>query len=364
MEILDRIAQEVLSKADFELLRMSLLGEPSQLQLDSFLSGWDIEAAPISEPMLLSYLMKMHPELAFPETLRPRLSGLLSFCRYQFLNLVGHFGTFTRALKSEGIDFLIMKGGAMKALRPDFPRWMGDIDILVPEKEYHKAEEVARQCGFTISHSIQSMDLSKNGQGLMDVHRYVLIFTGKERAINAGLFARSIPTRVFGVEARMPSREDLLFLLLVNLVRNLADASSHESVLYCFYDVQFLLEQGEYAFNWTVVKENAIQTGSRAHLVLAARFLNGVIPGLFPEEKLENPGERAIHRLEVWVGYRRYVLMKERAQIEEFNIIKALRNGRPLIPYVALRMRYFIHKRLQFCTGFTQHFLKVRNYSV
>ena len=364
MEILNRITQETLSKADKELLSLSL-SEPSQQRLDNFLAGWDIEAAPIAEPILLSYLMKMHPELVFPESIRPRLSGLLNFCRYQFLNLVGHFGTYTHALQAEGIEFLIMKGGAIKALRPEFPRWMGDIDILVPEKDYHKAEEVAVRCGYSVSHSIQSMDLSQNGKECLDVHRYVLIFTGKERTINADLFARSTPTKVFSAEARMPSREDLLFLLLVNLIRNLADDSSHDSVLYSFFDAKFLLEHQEgSSFNWNIVWENARHTESRAHLVLAARFLNGVIPGLFPEEKLDSPGEDAVRRLEVWVGYRRYVLMKERAQIGEFNVKKALSDGRPFFPYVALRIRYAIHKRLQFCTGITQHILKVRNYGI
>lgn len=364
MEILDRIVRETLSSDKLELLRLSFSGEPSQQRLDGFLAGWDIEKAPIAEPMLLSYLMKMHPELSFPEAIRPRLAGLLSFSRYQFLNLVGHFGTFTRALKAEGIDFLIMKGGAMKALRPDFPRWMGDIDILVPEQDYRKAEDVAVKCGYSVSHSMQSMDLSQNGQGFMDVHRYVLIFTGKERTINADLFKRSVLTRVFGVETRMPSKEDLLFLILVNLVRNLADASSQESIIYSFYDVKFLLEQEDgRPFDWSVVHENAVKTGARAHLVLAARFLNGAVPGLFPEEKLESPGEDAVSRLEEWVGYRRFVLMKERAQIGgEYNVVKAIRGGRPAIPYIALRARFAVHKRLQFCTGITRKILRSKGF--
>jgi len=364
MEILNHIAQETLSKADSELLRLSL-AEPSQRRLDSFLAGWDIEAAAIAEPILLSYLMKLHPELVFPESIRPRLSGLLNFCRYQFLNLVGHFGTYTHALRAEGIDFLIMKGGAIKALRPEFPRWMGDIDILVPEKDYQKAEEVAVRCGYSVSHSIQSMDLSQNGKEFLDVHRYVLIFTGKERTINADLFARSVPARVFSVEARMPSREDLLFMVLVNLVRNLADDSSQESILYSFFDVKFLLEpQENHPFNWEVVRKNAAQTDSREHLLLAIRFLNSVVPGLVSEEKLDNPGEKVVHNKLVWVAYRRYILMKERAQIGEFNVKKALREGHPFFPYVALRIRYAVHKRLQFCTAFTQHALKVRNYAI
>ena len=84
MEILNSIAQETLSKAALELLRLSLSGDPSQQELDDFLAGWDIEAAPIAEPILMSYVMKMHPELVFPEAIRPRLNGLISFCRYQY----------------------------------------------------------------------------------------------------------------------------------------------------------------------------------------------------------------------------------------------------------------------------------------
>ena len=127
----------------------------------------------------------------------------------------------------------------------------------------------------------------------------------------------------------MLSREDLLFGIMVNLFRNMADNSSLDSVLYSFFDVQYLLEGP--GFNWDLVRQNAAKTGTKAHLVLAARFLNDVVPGLFPEEELENPGDE-LRKMLIHMYYRRYVLRVEQEALGDFNIIRTFRSGRPMIP--------------------------------
>lgn len=361
MDALKRISQETLSDVNRRILKLALAGEATQERLDSFLSSWNIEEAPLTEAIMLSYLMKLHPELRFPESISPRLSGLLPFCRYKYLDLVRYFGTYARALQAHGIEFLVMKGGAMKALRPDFPRWLGDIDILVHEKDYPKCAPIAKLLGFEIHPAKQSTDLYKNGNGVLDVHRFIPMSTGRERAINADLFARSVATRVFNAEARMLSREDLLFGILVNLFRNMADNSSLDSVLYSFFDVQYLLEGP--GFNWDIVRQNAAKTGTKAHLVLAARFLNDAVPGLFPEEELENPGNE-LRKMLIHMYYRRYVLRVEQEALGDFNIIRTFRSGRPMIPYVWDRLCYLMHKGMQFCPSFCERALRKRNYTV
>ena len=349
-EDLSRITQETLSESDRLLLQLSLCGAPSQEQLDAFLDGWDLDSAPLTEAVLLSYLCKMHPGLQVPDKIGPRLSGLLNYCRFQYLQLVGQFGTYAHALEAQGIPFLVMKGGAMKALRPAFPRWMGDIDLLIPERDFRRAAQVATTCGFTACPSEQSFDLKKDGRNVLDIHHFVMMHTGREKAINDSLFARATPARIFSVPAMMPSREDLLFMTLVNLVRNLSDGSSHDSVIYSFFDVQFLLESREgRAFDWAVVRDNAARTGTTGYLKAARQFLHSVVPGLLPDSELPPVSEKKIDQVCTWIRFRRDILRPERDRIEEFNPWKAIRGGKPFFPYIADRLRFACHKRLQHC---------------
>ncbi len=352
MTHLDRIVQETLTESDQLLLRLSLSDHPSQERLDAFLDGWELDTAPMREAVLLSYLLKMHPELHCPESIRPRLNGLLSYCRFQYLQLVGQFGTYCHALEAEGIRFLVMKGGAMKALRPDFPRWMGDIDLLVPEEDFRKAAQIAAQAGFTLFHSIHSIDLKKDGRNVLDVHQFVMMHTGKERLANPGFFARATPMRVFSVQAMMPSREDLLFMTLINLGRNLAGGASKDSILYSFFDVQFMLEPQEgRTFDWQIVRDVAKLTGSATLLVIAAQFLNAVIPGLVPEKELPEVSDTELEKKWIWTRYWREILHPERDRLGEFNIKKAIQEKTRPIPYITGRLHYAFIKRQQHWTN-------------
>ena len=360
-EDLLRITRETLTPSDRLLLQLSLCGEPAQEQLDAFLDGWNLDTAPLTEAVLLSYLLKMHPTLRVPDKIGPRLNGLLSYCRFQYLQLVGQFGTYAHALEAEGIPFLVMKGGALKALRPDFPRWMGDIDLLVPERDFRRAARVATSTGFTTTPSEQSFDLKKDGRNVLDVHHFVMMHTGREKTINPDLFARAAQTRIYSVQAMMPSREDLLFMTLVNLVRNLADGSSPDSVIYSFFDIQFLLtpEQGR-TFDWAVVRDNAARTGTTGYLEAARQFLHSVVPGLLPDSELPPVTEKEIEKVCTWIRFRRDVLRPERERIEEFNPWKAIRGGKPFFPYIADRLQFACHKRLQHCTGTCTRILRRR----
>ncbi|MCR5710112.1 MAG: nucleotidyltransferase family protein [Bacteroidales bacterium] len=358
MYTIDTLLNLALTEDDLQLIRLSLSEEPGQESLDAFLDGWDMDSAPMTVAVLLSYLMKMHPELAFPESLRPRLGGLLSYCRFQYLKLVGQFGTYCHALEEAGIRFLVMKGGAMKALRPDFPRWMGDIDLLVRQEDFRRASQIASEAGFTICPSEQSIDLKKDGRNVLDVHQYVMMHTGRERAANEGFFERASRERIFSVEALLPSREDLLFITLVNLVRNLADETSRDSIIYAFFDVNFLVEaQKDHSFDWGVVRRDAAITGTTGYLEVARRFLCSVVPGLIPDGVLEPVSEEGVGEVLTWIRFRREVLRPERDIIEEFNPFKALRSGKRPIPYVAQRLRFALHKRLQHFDGACKHIL-------
>ena len=353
-KVLEHLGQEVLGGDERRLLVLALSPSVSQNELDTFLKDWDIEAVPIHSVILLAYLMKIHPELTFPDSVLPRLKGVLTFCRFQSLKLFAHFSKIAGALNDRQIPFVILKGGAMKVYRPDFPRWMGDVDILVREADFPAAEKAAEDLGYFPFRCDHSTDLRLAGtdESVVDLHHYNQIRTGKELLLCNDLFRRSLPKRMFSSDGLLPCREDMVFISLVNLYKNLSDKTSTESVLNTFFDLHFLLGTpdpvgGDGRFDWEIVHENARKTGSGIQVWLAAAFVSSLFPGLFPEGFLSEriDGKEAEAHC-VRLMYRREVLSPLRTEIGEFNLVKAFRTVRPLAPYIARRARFFFLKRV------------------
>ena len=64
--IFDKVKQELLPPDDERMLKIALSANPTQEELDDFLSTWDIEKAGSHRALMLSYCMKAHLELKFP----------------------------------------------------------------------------------------------------------------------------------------------------------------------------------------------------------------------------------------------------------------------------------------------------------
>ena len=52
-KVLSQLTQEILESGERQLLALALSSDVSQEQLDEFLKGWDIEAAPFPSVILL-----------------------------------------------------------------------------------------------------------------------------------------------------------------------------------------------------------------------------------------------------------------------------------------------------------------------
>ena len=239
--ILDGFKYEVITKSDELLLNLIFSEKTTQENLDKFLNEWDIEVMGGHKALMLAYFMKLHPELKFTDYVAPRLKGLLQFLRFQNMRLISHYTKIGNELKRNGIEFLIFKGGCIKHLRPDFPRVMGDIDILVHEKDYIKAGKIVEQMGYDTSWDIHSVDihLKDSKEGIMDIHKYIIMLSENEKAFIPDLFKRAKKENVFGIEALVPCNEDLLFISLVNMVRNLRNKTSYAGIPYTLFDCNF-----------------------------------------------------------------------------------------------------------------------------
>ena len=92
--------------------------------------------------------------------------------------------------------------------------------------------------------------------------------------------------------------EDLLFISLVNMTRNLTHKTSWHGVLFALFDVKYLIESKK-DFNWDIVIENAQKTKTQMQMCLATGFINKIVPNLLPEKintalklAIKNMGEK------------------------------------------------------------------------
>ena len=119
------------------------------------------------------------------------------------------------------------------------------------------------------------------------------MFTGKEEALNDGLFARAMDRRLFSVQGLLPCPEDMVFIALVNLYKNLAKNQTQESSLTTFFDLKYLISLKE-DFNTEIVLEDARVSGGAFEVLFASKLAESVVPGLFPAGwmgKMEIPGK-------------------------------------------------------------------------
>lgn len=311
------LESDLSSEKDRQILRLALSSGNTQEDVDSVMGGWDIEAAPIQTVMLVAFLMKNHPEFSFPENVRPRLEGLLRFCRFQFLKARSHFSKAANALHDAGIPFAVIKGGAMKVLRPDFPRWMSDIDILVPETNFNDAVQIVASLGYDPEIWPHAADLKIPGEkdGVIDIHRYIKMNTGSERAVNEGVFQRAGKVPMYSTEGMLPCNEDLVFIILVNLYYNIITKTSTNSSVCAFFDIQYLSRSKE-DFDWKIVRDDAVKTGSVEQLYLLRKIADRMVPGIIPDHFLEEEADkRKAEKMCLWLVRNRKKIVPLRNEI-------------------------------------------------
>ena len=252
--VIEALYDELVFVDDQKLLDLAFAKKIEQSQLDKFLKDWDIEKYGERKSMMLSYVMKTNPELKFSIYEKPRLEGLLKYHRFHNLKLISHYAKITKALNCENIFPMILKGGAMKHIRPDLSRSMGDIDILIPEEsEFLRAYEICKNLGYVFEGSLSShsfdLHLPNSKEGTVDIHRYIYLESNYDKAFLKDLFVRAKKEKTFGVWAFVPCFEDLMFLGIINLARNLHRKTSVEGILYYLFDFKYLSENKP-DFNW------------------------------------------------------------------------------------------------------------------
>lgn len=342
--IMCKFHKRYITDKDVELLKVVLKDDISQEEFDRFLENWDIEEEGGHKAIMLAYFMKVHPDIKYPVYIEPRLKGLLQYYRFRNLKSISYFKKVCGRLKDSNIDMLIFKGGLMRHLRPEYPRFMTDIDILVRNKEnFEQAKSVAQESGCTYCEYNHSIDLSDDvlGGGVLDIHHKVDMISEAEALLNEDLFKRASLEKVFNVEGiYVPCCEDMLFLTLINLSKNIMRVSSYANILHAIIDCDYLIKLKP-DFNWDIVKQNAIKTKTEDQIYIIIKFVN-----LFLPEKLPVMFEQEFKDKSVLYLYNDWLLanMKKKSHsLKFFGIFKKCIDD--IIYYIKFRPQYVLYKR-------------------
>ena len=347
-ELIEKFRKELVSDADELLLNFVFQASHTQEELDSFLSNWDITVVQDHALLMFAYFMKAHNELVYSEEVKNITNKLLVAYRFHNLKLISHFKKIGKALTDENINILVLKGGAMRAINSENPRLMGDIDALVPVKDYEKSEEIAKKLGYYVSYSKHSIDLhtdKDSEDGIMDIHKYICMETPNEEAYVEPVFKRAIHKDVFGIDAFLPSIEDMYFITLTNLVRNLANKTSSKNIMFAMYDCVYLLNLKP-DFDWNIVIENAKLTNTTMQICFGTEFLNRIVPNVVPDKIVRTKElNKQIEDYATLVMFNRFYLMNLRATCQEIKIDEAFKSLHSIKEYISLKPQYFFMKR-------------------
>lgn len=285
VRVVRRFYDQYVTERDRTLLNIVFHKTPTQACLDEALKVCDIEVIGSSKSLMLSYFMREHPELDFPCYVRPRLQGLIDFYRFANIRTLSHFSKIGKALNDHNIPMILFKGAAMKTLRPGFSRPMGDVDIIIPAEHMSQAVLCCKQLGYhdAMTGSSNAVDIhTANNEGAVDIHTSIMKDIKNTYSFHKGLWLRSRELETFGVRVFMPCNEDLLFIVLLNLTKNLREKSSINGLFYALLDAKFLLQDTP-DFDWNIVKQNMSDTGTELPVRLAADFMNSLVPGIIPD---------------------------------------------------------------------------------
>lgn len=339
-----------ISKQDRQLIQICFRKNFNQKNLDKFLNDWDIEAAGSKEAVIVACFMKMHPELKFDTYTGPRLKGLINYLRFQNLELISHFSRIVRRLNQNGITPMVIKGGAMRYLRPDLPRVMGDIDILLrSDKELNTAKQVVKNLNYAFTDAPHSFDVHPKDdleKGILDIHRFFSFLPKLNEQINNELFNRAQKQKVFSVYAYVPATEDLAFICLNNLTLNLKHSASIQGVPHSIFDLVYLVSSKK-NFDWDILIKDILHTHTEATSYLAMRFVNHVVPGLFPKKLFLN--EKICKSLKSFIDHDKFYALyvhDVKFACKKLKLFRSMRSWSTFKNYLKLEGQHFFTKRI------------------
>ena len=302
---------------DRRLLDLTLDETCSQAELDIIIRDWDIDNTPIRTNLLIALLMKNRQDLVCPAAVTPRLNGVLSYCRFKEIQTRASISTVSNSLEGKNIPFVLAGDMAMRGYFPDFQRWIGGLDILVPDSEYNLAQE-------TLSSLVKDKQVT--------IHK----------AWDNNVFLRA--------NGQLPCPEDLVFMALVDVYETILRKGSLKNNLNLILDINKLSEKSG-GLDHGIIWENACSAGVEFQVLFAEAVVGSVLHGVLPDNLPESSlSEKQLEKKYVDFLFKRDVIYGagETVSAMRKTIISALTAGSNagIIPSVLKKYiwKQYIHR--------------------
>jgi hypothetical protein len=216
---------------------------------------------------------------------RGRMKGIYRYFMFRSNLVAAAARPVLAALAAAGVEALAIKGLALGlryhknvALRP-----MSDVDVLVHHADMARAESALGTHGWRYRYDAakkqsynHSYDYVDDGIGGFDLHWFALLESITE-GVDDGIWTRAETVDWQGQPLRVPAREDLALIAIVNAMRE-ADAMPCVWI----YDVAALIADAP-SFHWDVLWNEARRHGVRTQVFSALLLLSRIVPWLVPE---------------------------------------------------------------------------------
>lgn len=340
---------------DQEFLSFIFAKNPTQESLDHCLSVCDIEALGAGKCILLSYLIHNNPKLKLSKYAGPRINGLITYYRFANMKTLSHFSRIGKAYNAAGISMLLFKGGGMKVLRPELPRPMGDVDILIPANRIEEATRIGEGLGYLHykEESKHAVDFHTETESAVDVH-HSIFDPGKDlKQFHDGLFARATPRRAFGVDFLLPCHEDLCFLVMANLTKNLREHTSLGNLYYALCDCRYL--QKKSFFDWGLVWRDAVVCRQELEIRFAAEFMNAIVADTIPDLDRHFPASSAMEAFCNQVIFDEDHYLPRQKQCQAIRVVELKNNPWKFGSFIA---KFLLMKKLRHNPAFVDWYLR------
>lgn len=290
------------------LINLILSDSPTQGDLDSFLSNWDLEVEGANNGLLLALFKQRHPELVFNQYVGPRLDGLIRYFRFMEVKFMVELKRFYREMTSIGIHFMLLGDMALRLMMPDTPRSIRQIEVGVPKKYVRKVKPHA-------SEMISVVPLDE------------------------AYFAQSRTLSVGEIQIQVLEIEGMIYRLLLGLEYGVNMLDYFRSLPQTVLEINEMIRIGG-AFDWSITRDLIIRekTGPRVHDAiecyssLVQDRLEDFSTGTFSQkESIDN-----INRCK----YIRDVLIPCRTTRHEYSFSKLISTPTCIFQWLAVRVKF------------------------
>lgn len=193
-----------------------------------WMASTDIDAVTFPEQRLLVRIANRFPASRLEVPNRARLTGLVRMLWTKSRLAMHNNEPVLRGIRAAGIDFVVLKGAAQSALdmRNLKGRIAHDVDILIAASDRPRVMALLFSAGWYAPTGQSALCLEAQGDnfrslnfvaapfGNIDVHLRAYHTIERQHPVETGIWARSVPASLTGVDVLVPTPTDQLLVAI------------------------------------------------------------------------------------------------------------------------------------------------------